>query len=119
MKKLYSTVTGIDQGVAALFSDFESDGEMWSGEGERTCTVAVAFSEPFKSAPAVQVTLELLDMHHGTNHRTVLKAEDITETGFNIVFRTWGNTRIARARAAWMAIGEVKGDDDWDIDYGS
>lgn len=119
MKKLYSTVTGIDQGTATLFTDFESDGEMWSGEGDRSRTVAVTFSEPFKSPPSVQVTMELLDMHHAENHRTVLKADNITATGFDIVFRTWGDTRIARVRAAWMAIGEAKGDEDWDIDYGS
>ena len=119
MKKLYSTVTGIAQGVAPLFSDFEDDGEMWSGDGDREKRVAVAFSEPFKSPPAVTVTMELLDMHNGANHRTVLMAENVTHDGFDIVFRTWGDTRIARARAAWMAIGEARGDEDWEIDYSS
>jgi hypothetical protein len=33
-----------------------------------------------------------------------------------IVFRTWGDTRVARVRADWLAIGEVRGEDDWQVD---
>ena len=116
MKKLYSAVTGIDQGSVALFSDFEDNGEMWAGQGDRERWIPVEFSEAFRDVPSVMVTLELLDMHNGTNHRAVTVAENITETGFDIVFRTWGDTRVARARAAWLAIGAVNADDDWDID---
>ena len=119
MKKLYSSVTGVDQGSVLLFSDFEDDGEMWSGQGDRERWMPVLFSESFKSVPTVFITLELLDLHSGANHRTVTVAENITEAGFDAVLRTWGDTRIARARAAWMAIGEARGDDDWDVDYGS
>ncbi|WGI22642.1 H-type lectin domain-containing protein [Amylibacter sp. IMCC11727] len=119
MKKLYSSVTGVDQGSIQLFSDFEDEGEMWSGTGERERWMPVEFSEPFKGIPSVFITLELLDLHSGANHRTVTVAENISETGFDAILRTWGDTRIARARAAWIAIGEVKGDEDWDIDYGS
>jgi hypothetical protein len=119
MKKLYSSVTGIDQGSVQLFSDFEDNGEMWSGDGDRERMVPVLFSEVFKTVPSVFITLELLDLHSGANHRTVTLAENITEQGFDAVLRTWGDTRIARARATWLAIGEVKGDEDWEIDYGS
>jgi hypothetical protein len=31
------------------------------------------------------------------------------------VFRTWGDSRVARIRADWMAIGEVSGEDDWEM----
>lgn len=119
MKKLYSSVIGIDQGTVSLFSDFEDGGEMWAGSGERQRRIAVAFSETFRSPPAVTVALELLDMHNGANHRHVIKAETITNEGFEVVFTTWGDTRIARARASWTATGEVNGEEDWDIDYGS
>ena len=119
MKKLYSSVTGIDQGAVQLFSDFEDGGEMWSGAGERERWMPVEFSETFKTKPSVFITLELLDLHSGANHRTVTVAENITEAGFDAVLRTWCDTRIARATAAWIAIGEIKGDEDWDIDYGS
>jgi hypothetical protein len=32
-----------------------------------------------------------------------------------MVFRTWGDSRIARVRMSWTAFGEVKSDDDWDL----
>lgn len=115
MKKLYSSVTGIDQGSVQLFSDFEDGGEMWSGQGDRERWMPVEFSERFKSQPAVFITLELLDLDADANHRTVTVAENVTETGFDAVLRTWGDTRIARARATWMAIGEILGEDDWDL----
>ena len=119
MKKLYSSVTGVDQGSVQLFSDFEDDGDMWSGTGERQRVVSVTFSEEFKTKPAVFVALEMLDLHKQSNHRVVTKAQNISLSGFEVAFKTWGDTRIARASAAWMAIGDVKGDEDWDIDYGS
>ena len=92
---------------------------MWSGDGECERWMPVEFSEAFKTTPSVFITLELLDLHSGANHRTVTVAENITETGFDAILRTWGDTRIACATAAWIAIGEIKGDEDWDIDYGS
>lgn len=116
MKKLYSTVTGIDQGTVQLFSDFEVEGEMWAGSGDRQRVQHVDFSESFKSPPSVMVTLEMLDLHHGSNHRVVLKAENVTPQGFDIIFRTWDDTRIARAAANWMAVGEARGSGDWDLD---
>jgi hypothetical protein len=32
-----------------------------------------------------------------------------------IVFRTWGDTRVARVRADWLAIGALPHEDDWEI----
>jgi hypothetical protein len=32
------------------------------------------------------------------------------------VFRTWGDSRVARICADWMALGSVRGEDDWDVD---
>jgi hypothetical protein len=40
--------------------------------------------------------------------------EDVSPTGFNIRFKTWGDTKIARASVNWGAIGAAIGDDDWD-----
>jgi hypothetical protein len=45
-----------------------------------------------------------------------VQCEDITESGFAIVFRTWGDTKVARVRVAWQAIGELPHVDDWDLD---
>lgn len=35
MKRLRSRLMGIEQGDTVLFSDFENDGEMWTGRGQR------------------------------------------------------------------------------------
>jgi H-type lectin domain. len=114
MRKLRNHLVGIDQGQVMLFADFQDDGPMWTGTGPREARRSVTFAEPFRSPPAVQVTMSLFDMDQKTNQRADLTAEAVTEHGMEIVFRTWGDTRVARVRAAWMAIGEVYHPDDWD-----
>jgi hypothetical protein len=114
MKRIYASTIGIDQGSELLFSDFDTDGEMWAGKGARERRVPVVFSEPFKSIPNVMVTLEMFDMDQRTNQRAETVVENVTEIGFDIVFRTWGDTKVARARASWMAIGGVEAEDNWD-----
>jgi hypothetical protein len=115
MRRLNAARVGLDQGSHTLFSDFEQDGPMWTGSGPREARVAVAFSERFRNLPVVQVAMSMWDTDGETNQRADLRAEAITETGFEIVFRTWGDSRVARIRADWIAIGEVAGEDDWDV----
>jgi len=55
------------------------------------------------------------DIDHTTNQRMDIAAENITEAGFDLVFWTWGDTRIARVRADWLALGEVQHEDDWEL----
>ena len=76
----------------------------------------MTFATPFRDVPAVMVGISLWDMDHKTNMRADLQAENVTATGFDLVFRTWGDTRIARIRADWTAIGAMKDDDDWDVE---
>ena len=65
--------------------------------------------------PVVQVSLSMWDMDQKTNQRADISAETITPEGFEIVFKTWGDTRVARVRADWLAIGELRDEDDWDV----
>ncbi len=115
MKRLRNHLIGIDQGDVVLFSDFEHDGVMWTGEGPRQTRAYVHFSESFRSAPTVRVTMTMWDMSHEFNMRADVQAEDVTEEGFGIVFRTWGDTKVARVRVGWQAIGEVRQADEWDL----
>ena len=55
-------------------------------------------------------------MDAATVIRADIGAEAVTEDGFDLVFRTWGDTRVARVRIGWMAIGELSDDDDWELD---
>lgn len=116
MKKLRNYLIGVDQGQVLLFSDFVDGGPMWTGEGPRIARKDVMFSEPFRNVPQVMVTLSMFDMDQASNQRADIAAEDITPEGFAVAFRTWGDTRVARVRADWLAIGEMAHEDDWQID---
>lgn len=116
MRQFSSNMIGVDQGSVVLFSDFKDGGVMWTGEGPREMRRAVSFSQSYLTAPAVQVALSMWDLDQATNARVDLATEGVTETGFTLVFRTWGDTRIARARADWMAIGELECEDNWQVD---
>ena len=115
MKRLDSHLIGMDQGDNILFSDFEDGGDMWTGTGPRVRRKRVEFSQSFAQVPMVHCALSMWDMDSETNARADTGAENITETGFEIVFRTWGDTRVARARVRWMAIGPLPHEDDWEL----
>ena len=115
MKRLRNHLVGIDQGDTVLFSDFEEGGEMWTGKGQRERRRRITFGERFRSVPVVQVSMSLWDMDAATVMRAELSAEAISEDGFDLVFRTWGDTRVARVRVSWLAIGELRQADDWEL----
>jgi len=115
MKRFSAQTMGIQQGSRVMFSDFADDGVMWTGHGARESRHILTFPEAFVGEPAVTVSMSMWDMDQKTNSRADLSVEAITETGFHLVFKTWGDTRVARVRADWMAIGRVKDEDDWEL----
>ena len=115
MKRIRTHLVGIDEGTVDLFSDFENGGDMWTGSGPRERRRAILFSEPFRTVPSVHVAVSMWDTDHKSNQRVELSASSITEDGFTAVFRTWGDSRVARVRVAWLAIGELYDDEDWEI----
>lgn len=115
MRVFLGSRIGVDQGNVEVFSDFSDGGAMWTGSGLRERRAAVTFARPFRTEPAVHVGLSLWDMDHNANLRADLEADAVTQTGFDLVFRTWADSRVARVRMAWMAIGEMPHEDDWDL----
>ncbi len=115
MRRLNSGIVGIDHGETVMFSDFEDDGQMWRGEGPRQSRESVQFSASFKAPPHVQVSISMWDISNKSNIRADVQAEKITTEGFEIVFRTWSDTQVARIRVAWTAIGELPHEDDWEL----
>jgi hypothetical protein len=107
---------GIDQGSVLLFSDFQDGGPMWTGSGPRLVRRALRFARPFLAEPAVIVGISMFDLDRMTNPRADLSAEGITPEGFELVFRTWGDSRVARIRADWTAIGPLPDPEAWDLD---
>ncbi|MEP5153509.1 H-type lectin domain-containing protein [Planktotalea sp.] len=115
MKRIRSHLIGIDQGEHIMFSDYENDGKMWSGSGTRQRKRTIIFSEPFDEPPSVQVSMSLMDLDKETNVRSDVMAQNISTTGFDLVFRTWGDTRIARVRLSWIAIGGLQDEESWSL----
>lgn len=115
MKRLRNHLIGVDQGEQVLFSDFNDGGEMWTGQGPRERRSKITFSQGYRAAPAVQVSISLWDVDGATVVRSDVQAEAITAEGFDIVFRTWGDTRVARVRVSWIAIGELTDADEWQL----
>ena len=106
---------GVTRGATVLFSAFEDDGEMWTSDGPRLARQQIVFHEPFDSPPIVHVSINMWDISGDTNQRADISPDKVTATGFEIVFRTWGDTRVARIRAEWLAIGTVPHDDDFNV----
>lgn len=50
------------------------------------------------------VSLSLLDIDKNKNHRSNVYAEDITEKGFTLVFKTWFDTIAYSMKATWIAV---------------
>lgn len=116
MQRFSHTAVGVQQGTEQLFSAFENGGPMWTGTGPRMERREVAFPAPFRGQPVVQVGFSMWDIAGDSNQRVDLTAEDVTPQGFAIVFRTWGDTRIARVRVNWLAIGPAHHVDDFELD---
>ncbi len=116
MKRFNSGKIGIQQGSRVLFSDFADGGAMWTGQGERESDHLISFKEAFVDAPVVSVSISMWDIDNKHTSRADITAEKITAQGFHLVFRTWGDTRVARVLADWTAIGAVRDDDDWDVE---
>lgn len=115
MLRMSHFAVGVASGSTLMFSAFDDDGPMWTGDGPRQERVAVRFEQPFQVPPQVMVGLSMWDIAGDTNQRADIKAESVTETGFELVFRAWGDTHVARVRADWIAIGPVAHDEDWEV----
>lgn len=115
MKRFAAHTIGIQQGSRVLFSDFADGGVMWTGQGPRESRHIVRFAESYAEPPVVSVAISMWDMDQKTNSRADVAAEKITADGFHLVFKTWGDTRVARVRADWTAIGRVTDEDVWEL----
>ena len=74
------------------------------------------FREPFVSPPVVHIGMSMWDMSNTANSRADVQASDVQADSFAITFRTWGDTKVARVRVSWLAMGDMFEEDDWRID---
>lgn len=115
MQRVRSHLLGLCQGTEVMFNDFADNGVMWTGAGQREARVAVRFPEPYAVPPLVQVALAMWDTGGDSNQRVDLRAEHVTPEGFELVFRTWADSRVARVRADWTAMGPLLDDEVWQV----
>lgn len=67
----------------------------------------IRFPAPgFSEEPEVSVSLRKIDMTGKANiHRLEVHPREITKDGFNLVFKTWLESRVYAATATWIAVG--------------
>jgi hypothetical protein len=92
-------------GVGVLTEGWNLDVTESRGEGSRSFTVDIAFATSFSSIPVVQLGLTGFDMDQRESSRITLKAENITESGFQAVLSTWASSSIFAVEFNWLAIG--------------
>lgn len=113
MLRFHSSEIGVSQGTVMLVTDYDTGGPLWTGEGERVTRQSVVFPERFLTPHAVQVAPSMWDIDGSTNQRGDLGVENVTSAGFDLVFKTWGDSRVARMRVQWTAIGALPDDQDF------
>lgn len=77
----------------------------YGGELERTHEIFVRFQKPYLEKPEIITSVTVYDGSRDSNTRFEIKTKDVSKTGFTIVARTWGGTKIFAIGGTWMAIG--------------
>lgn len=98
----------ITTGEGEVFNHVDTNDYMWAGEGDRVVRQTIVFDLPFASLPMVTVGITGVDSSRAQNQRFHISAENVTCFGFDLVFITWDDTKIARACASWTATGSQK-----------
>lgn len=106
----------VDQGEVVPFSHFETGGAMWTGEGPREIRVPVRFGASFAAPPALQLGVTMWDVSNVAAMRLDIGSEEVGRDGFTLRVSSWGDSRIARLRIGWFAIGARPDEDLWQID---
>ncbi|WP_395751968.1 H-type lectin domain-containing protein [Prosthecobacter sp.] len=71
----------------------------------RKFIVDVIFDTAFSSVPVVQIGLSGFDIDQRDSARLTIKAEFISEYGFQATLTTWAGSRVYAADFNWFAIG--------------
>ena len=90
-----------------LFNHVDNNGPMWYGDGDREVRLKVRFSAAFQKPPHVTLGITGIDSSMAQNLRFSLLAEAVTQESFEVVMKTWDDTKIARASVNWSAIGQA------------
>ncbi len=81
------------------------DWNLATGEGLREFLWPITFEFPFGAPPVVQLSLSGFDLDQRDSSRISIAPANIGPQGFDLVIRTWENSRVYRVEASWIAIG--------------
>lgn len=73
---------------------------------ERVFTRTVAFESKFATPPKVVIGLSGLDVDGTKNTRVQVTAKNITDSGFEVEYKTWFDTVLYTVWANWVAYGD-------------
>jgi hypothetical protein len=73
--------------------------------GERNFKYHINYPQEFtEGLPVVLVMLSGIDADKATNQRFLVATNNITQYGFNVLYKAWGDTRVYSAWTTWIAI---------------
>ncbi len=94
-------------GGGELFNHVTTNGPMWYEEGDREVRYKIVFTDSYQKVPHITLGVTGMDSSKAQNLRFTLVAENIDLEGFEIVMKTWGDTKLARASVNWSALGQA------------
>ena len=76
-----------------------------TGSGERLDVTPLLFKEKYTTPPKVLVAMNSIDATSPPNLRYDIYPEKITTTGFNMVLRTWADTKLFGSTILYVVLG--------------
>ena len=74
-------------------------------EDARVFRYTVFFVAPFDAPPVVHLGLTGFDLDQRDSSRLILRATEISTTGFVVEIATWRDTRVYSVEFSWLALG--------------
>ena len=94
--------------TGTYFIRFPNGGHyMNTGEGERTYEERIYFEEKYEKIPHVIASISGLDESNDISPtvRIELKVENIDTAGFNLIIRTWNDSKLFNVKVSWTVFG--------------
>jgi hypothetical protein len=76
------------------------------GDGERTVNLEIRFTKKFTSKPELIFSVSGVDASRDANLRYSVESTFVSNEGFLLKIKTWGDTKIFGITGSWIAITE-------------
>ena len=75
-----------------------------TGTGPREHSYTISFKQKFLKVPKVHVGLTGFDTANAFNQRLTVNVVSVSESDFNITFKTWYDTKVYLMNVNWIAV---------------